>query len=91
MDPKAEELWGLRADEVRGQHLLNLDIGLPVDELKDPVRGCLADGAEPVTVELSAVNRRGQQIGLRGSCRPLQSSDGVTGAILMLNATTSRD
>jgi two-component system CheB/CheR fusion protein len=26
---KAEDLWGLRVDEVQGQHFLNLDIGLP--------------------------------------------------------------
>ena len=25
---EAEELWGLRADEVVGAHLMNLDIGL---------------------------------------------------------------
>ena len=38
----APRLWGLRAAEVRGQHLLNLDIGLPVDELRDPLRAVLA-------------------------------------------------
>ncbi len=26
---QSEELWGLRADEVRGKNFLNLDIGLP--------------------------------------------------------------
>ena len=30
---RAEELWGLRADEVVGQHFLSLDIGLPVEQL----------------------------------------------------------
>ena len=59
---QAEELWGLRADEVAGKHLLNLDIGLPVDQLKDPVRACLSDGAAAAPVELSAVNRRGRPI-----------------------------
>ncbi len=37
----AEELWGLRLDEVRGHHFLNLDIGLPVEQLRAPMRGCL--------------------------------------------------
>ena len=30
----AHELWGLAADEVQGEHFLNLDIGLPVEELR---------------------------------------------------------
>ena len=84
---QSEELWGLRADEVTGKHLLNLDIGLPVDELKDPVRACLSDGAAAVPVELSAVNRRGRAIDLRVSCRPLQTSKGVGGVIVLLDAT----
>ena len=35
---KASDLWGLRDDEVAGEHLLNLDIGLPVDQLRAPLR-----------------------------------------------------
>jgi two-component system CheB/CheR fusion protein len=84
---QSEELWGLRADEVSGRHLLNLDIGLPVDELKDPVRACLSDGAATEPVELSAVNRRGRAIDVRVSCRPLQTSEGVGGAIMLLDAS----
>src|SRR5436190_11158247 len=83
---QSEELWGLRADEVAGSHLLNLDIGLPVDQLKDPVRACLSDGAPTQPVELSAVNRRGRVIDVRVSCRPLQTSKGVSGAIMLLDA-----
>src|SRR5215218_858220 len=33
---RAEDLWGLRPEKVLGSHLLNLDIGLPIDELKSP-------------------------------------------------------
>ena len=35
---RAEDLWGLRADEVQGKGLLNLDIGLPVAELRAVIR-----------------------------------------------------
>ncbi len=38
------DLWGLRANEVEGEHFLNLDIGLPTAELRAPVREALADG-----------------------------------------------
>src|SRR5262249_25137339 len=33
---QAEDLWGLRKEEVEGKHFLNLDIGLPVGELRQP-------------------------------------------------------
>ena len=38
----ATELLGLRDDEVEGEHLLNLDVGLPVATLREPVRRVLA-------------------------------------------------
>src|SRR5258708_1063031 len=43
---QAEELWGLRSDEVTGHHFLNLDIGFPVESLRTAVRDCLT-GASP--------------------------------------------
>ena len=30
----SEDLWGLREDEAVGEHLLSLDVGFPVDEMK---------------------------------------------------------
>src|SRR5262245_65322792 len=39
---RAEDLWGLRADEAQGKSVLNLDIGLPVSELRGALRACLA-------------------------------------------------
>jgi two-component system CheB/CheR fusion protein len=57
----ATELWGLRESEVDGEHFLNLNIGLPVGELRDPLRNALSGNRqEPVT--LSGHNRRGQSI-----------------------------
>src|SRR5205085_2670451 len=38
---RAAELWGLRADEVQGRSLLNLDIGLPMGEVRTAIRPCL--------------------------------------------------
>ena len=59
---RAEDLWGLRAAEVEGSSLLDLDIGLPVDELKEPVEKFLAGEDEEQKVALEAVNRRGKAI-----------------------------
>lgn len=81
----AEDLWGLRADEVRGECLLNLDIGLPVAELRSVIRSCLAGEGVCQRVVLDAVNRRGQKIKCRVTCSPLiaagQQREGV---ILMM-------
>ncbi len=82
---KAEDLWGLRADEVRGKPFLNLDIGLPVEELKTPLRECLAGISGLHRLVLDGRNRRGKAIRCAVVCVPLAGSDKlVRGAILMM-------
>ena len=83
----AENLWGVRRSEAVGQHLLNLDIGLPVDRLRPLLRQVLADGhAQEVT--LPAVNRRGRSIVVRVTYSPLTTteSDTPVGAILVMES-----
>jgi two-component system, chemotaxis family, CheB/CheR fusion protein len=88
---EARELWGLSAEEVEGQHLLSLDFGLPVEQLKPIMKNALngVDGRQQVT--LDAVNRRGKQFRCVVSCLPLTSrNDGdATGIILMMEPTAS--
>jgi two-component system, chemotaxis family, CheB/CheR fusion protein len=83
----AQELWGLRSDEVVGQHLLNLDIGLPLEPLRTPIRAVLAgEQPEPFTVE--AVNRRGHRITAALRLAPLAGiSTDVLGAIMMMDTS----
>jgi len=71
---RAEDLWGLRSDEVRGRSLLGLDIGLPVGELRPMVRACLGGEAESKELTLDATNRRGKRIRCHVACTPLVSS-----------------
>ncbi|GLW90506.1 CheR family methyltransferase [Actinokineospora globicatena] len=81
----AEELWGLRAEEATGAHLLNLDIGLPVAELRQALRAALADPAFTEVLHLEAINRRGRSIALRVMCGSLRNHDDrVRGAILVM-------
>jgi two-component system CheB/CheR fusion protein len=82
-NPQAEELWGLREEEVEGKHLLNLDIGLPLERLRPLLRTCL--GGEAGNQVLDAVNRRGKTIRCQVTCTPLRADDtGVRGAILLM-------
>ncbi|MEX0925483.1 MAG: CheR family methyltransferase [Dehalococcoidia bacterium] len=85
----AEELWGLRFDEARGQNLLTLEIGLPVQELTAPVKRCLA-GEGPLDVRVDAVDRLGRQLRCRVMCTPLVVDDEVDGVILVMEHDPER-
>jgi two-component system CheB/CheR fusion protein len=82
----ATELWGMREDEVQGQHLLNLDIGVPVGELREPIRRVLA-GTEQGPVRLEGHNRRGQPVRCEVTFTQLRSHlEELQGVILVMTA-----
>ena len=81
---EAEELWGLRAEEMQGQYFLNLDIGLPVEQLRQPLRKCLLRETEYVEVTLSATNRRGKAIDCKITCTPLRDMANQTCGVIMI-------
>jgi two-component system CheB/CheR fusion protein len=80
----AQDLWGLRADEVLGQFFLNLDIGLPVEQLRRPIRLVLRGEADQQAVELDSVNRRGKDIRCRVTARPLMDDQRKVDGVLLL-------
>ena len=81
----AEDLWGIREDEARGQHLLGLDIGLPVVELQPLLRHQVVGDGEPhETVELDAVNRRGRQVRVRVTVSAFRHVPGERGGAVVL-------
>jgi two-component system, chemotaxis family, CheB/CheR fusion protein len=71
---KSEDLWGLRMAEVQGKHLLNLDIGLSVQQMRDPVRTCLG-GESTEEMRLECTNRRGKAVQCEVRCAPLMGLD----------------
>jgi two-component system, chemotaxis family, CheB/CheR fusion protein len=82
---QAEELWGVRGDEARGKHLLNLDIGLPLERLRPLLKSCMGDNPGDQVLSLDAVNRRGKPIKCTVNCTPLKGADGdVQGAIVLM-------
>jgi two-component system CheB/CheR fusion protein len=88
---RTTDLWGLRDDEVEGEHLLNLDIGIPVQLLRDPIRRVLT-GEQVADVELEGHDRRGKPIRVRVEVAPLENLPGADeplGAILLLSAERS--
>jgi two-component system CheB/CheR fusion protein len=58
----AEEMWGLRAEEVIGHSLFDLDSGLPVGQLRHRIEsGTIRDGTMQEIV-IDAINRRGRPV-----------------------------
>jgi two-component system CheB/CheR fusion protein len=82
---RAEDMWGLRANEVHGRHLMNLDIGLPVERLHQPLRAVLAGETARVDFTVECLNRRGKAIHCPIRCTPLTgTTGGILGAILLM-------
>jgi two-component system, chemotaxis family, CheB/CheR fusion protein len=80
----AEELWGLRADEVRNQPFFKLVFGLPTAEVHSVVQDCLASGQRTGPIHVAAINRIGRSITCMVTCSPLKSNGGGEGAVLLM-------
>jgi two-component system, chemotaxis family, CheB/CheR fusion protein len=81
----SEDLWGLRRDEVENQHLLNLDIGLPLQELRPMVREALVSPEFNGRAIVQAINRRGRDVRIQVLCNGLQREGRTIGAILVMD------
>jgi two-component system CheB/CheR fusion protein len=86
----ARELWGVTSEEAQGRHFMNLDVGLPLDELRGSLRAALAgEPASPVVVE--ATDRLGRTISCRLRITSLNPAAGgpPAGVILFMEAEPS--
>jgi two-component system, chemotaxis family, CheB/CheR fusion protein len=83
---QAEDLWGLRADEVIGDHLLSLDIGLPLHDLREPLRRCLSGESVRELLTLTATNRRGKAVECTVEMLPLALGADPQGVVVLIDA-----
>ena len=82
---RSEDMWGLRADEVQGRHLMNLDIGLPVEQLSRPIHSVLSQDTTHAELSLDCVNRRGRSVRCDIRANPLLAQSGeILGVILLM-------
>jgi two-component system CheB/CheR fusion protein len=84
----AADLWGLRTEEVFRRHFFGLDIGLPVEQLKQPLAGLLRHGDQRFEVQVSAINRRGRQIQLRVQGVGIGSVEHGKGIIILMEESS---
>jgi len=82
---QAEELWGLRWDEVLSHHFLNLDIGFPVDRLRTAIRSCLTGRTERDQITMHAINRHGLTVQTTVTISRLVGDGRTRGVILMMD------
>ncbi len=78
-----EDLWGLRTEEVLGKPLFSLDVGLPLEQLRAPIRDSLSGKEKFQEMILDATNRRGRQIKCYVAITPLFGTE-MEGAVLMM-------
>ncbi len=80
----AEETFGLSAAEVEGKNLFSLDVGLPVDELRQAIRDCMSGAAAFVEATLDATNRRGRPIRSKVVCSRMKDETGDAHGVILL-------
>jgi two-component system, chemotaxis family, CheB/CheR fusion protein len=59
---RAEDLWGMCLNEVEEQNFFSLDIGLPLEQLRKPIRSVLDGEIAHLDTQVTATNRRGRSI-----------------------------
>jgi two-component system, chemotaxis family, CheB/CheR fusion protein len=81
---RAADLWGLRSDEVVGNSFFDLDIGLPVKELRGMVRAVQAGKPVQNEATVDAISRRGRSIQVRVIAYTLSDGQRSTGVVLVM-------
>ncbi len=87
---RAQETWGLRADEVQGKFFQALDIGLPVKTLLAPFRACLLDRDCHQELTMEATNRRGRRIRCQIILTPLAGVENEVHGVIILHINGRR-
>jgi two-component system CheB/CheR fusion protein len=87
---RSEDMWGLRAAEVRNKNVFALDIGLPIEQLRGPIRSCLSGEKELATLAVQATNRRGKPVECSVTCTPLLGKSQIQGVIIMVDEVAPR-
>ena len=80
----SEELWGVRQEEVQGQHFLNLDIGLPIEQVRPTLKAAMSGQNGTHSTTVTATNRRGRTVTCRVTCSPLVDNDKNLRGVIVL-------
>jgi two-component system CheB/CheR fusion protein len=85
-----ENMWGLRAEEAKGKPLMELDVGLPIEQLRNELRAAQR-GETPAPVTLETIDRRGRVAVCEVVISPLgAATDERSGLVLVVEDITDR-
>ena len=79
----ATRMWGLEQDEVQGEPFFGLVLGLPLEPLQGPVRASPRPGAQPATLELTAVDPSGGSFTCRVTVVPIGGGPDFSAMVMM--------
>ena len=82
---RAADLWGVRSDEVVGEPFFDLDIGLPIKELRTMIRSVLRGKPTHDETVANAMTRRGRRIRCRVSATMLKGRGRAGGVVLVMD------
>jgi two-component system CheB/CheR fusion protein len=82
---RSEELWGLRAAEVRNKNVFSLDMGLPIERFRREIISCLGGEQDITSLAIEATNRRGKTVQCKVTCTPLVGKNQIQGVIVMID------
>ncbi len=87
-NPKMEDLWGVRADEVQGKPFMTIDIGLPIDQLASTIRTSLSTGEEAKRT-VDCTTRRGKALRCDVTVTPLTGDNSRKGVTIVVDEARS--
>ncbi|HVH62455.1 MAG TPA: CheR family methyltransferase [Candidatus Dormibacteraeota bacterium] len=88
---RAADLWGVRSDEATGKSLFSLDIGLPVDELRQMINAVLRGDGQHQEANVKALTRKGKTIECRVIAHTLSDGDSATGVVLLMEELKAKE
>ena len=88
---RAEDLWGVRADEALRRPFFDLDIGLQSQPVRELIRATLDGDAKQPELVVDATNRRGKAIQCRVTATPRLGPDRAQQGVILLIEELGRE
>lgn len=88
---EAVHLWGIPSHEVEGCFFFDLDIGLPLEKLREPVRACQNGVSDYRDIIVEAMNLRGKAIRCRVICTPWIVANQQQGIIILVEDMSQKN
>jgi two-component system CheB/CheR fusion protein len=83
-NPRATDMWGLRAEEVVGRSFYGLDIGLPAIQLENMIKSVVGGNGPHQELTVDATTRRGKRIRCLVKAHVVSDGERPRGVVLVM-------